>query len=98
MFETLIESLKGMLGLQNGLGVIIGLEHDLEITLGMIIRGLILYASTIFFIKSNKKFLGMRSTTNFILFIMLGSICATAITGDAPFISVLLTIIILMDN
>ncbi len=96
MFDVLIESLKKIVGLEYDIGLAIALGRDIELTIGMVIRGFILYFSTIFLIKINKKFLGVRSSDSFLLFIMLGSICATAVTGDAPFISVFFTILILI--
>lgn len=86
MSDTLAEILKK----------IFGFEHTIGLTLAMTLRGLALYVSTIFFIRVNKRFFGVRTPTNFILFIMLGSIFASAVTGASPFLPIILTVLILM--
>lgn len=74
--------------------IIIGLDHW-NLVLGMCIRGIILYTLSIMSIRLNKKFLGIRTSYSFILYIMLGSMCAAAIIEEGLFLPITSTIIIL---
>ena len=76
------------------LTVTLGLE-SCNLMIIMILRGLIIYASTIIFLRLNKKFLGIRTSYNFILFVLFGSMSATAITSDGLFLPIMATIFIL---
>jgi len=88
MITTLKEILKTTLGLEHGFLQIIY----------MVLRGIILYTVAILLLrlKLNRKLIGTRTPINFILFMMLGSLAAAGITGGAPFLAVLITIISLM--
>lgn len=76
------------------LETIIGWEH-LNLVFTMSVRGIILYTLAIVSIRLNKKFLGIRTSYNFILFVMLGSMCAAAITEEGLFLPITSTIIVL---
>jgi len=54
----------------------------------MLLRGLIIYFTSFLVIRFNKRFMGIRTPFNFILFVMLGSLSAAAITEYAPFLPV----------
>lgn len=62
----------------------------------MVLRGIIVYLFGITLARSNKKFIGIRTPFNFILFIMLGSIFANAILNADAFLPTLGTIFLLM--
>jgi len=62
----------------------------------MLLRAFILYFSSFLLIRFNKRFMGIRTPFNFILFVMLGSISAVAITEHAPFLPVLAIIFVLI--
>lgn len=74
----------------------LGLDLQLLGFWHMIWRGLIVFLLGITIIKFNKRFMTQRTEFNFFLFIMLGSILATSITGNAPFFAVLGMVIILL--
>jgi uncharacterized membrane protein YcaP (DUF421 family) len=74
--------------------IIIGLEHW-NLVLGMSVRGIILYTLSIMSIRLNKKFLGIRTSYSFILYVMLGSLCAAAITEEGLFLPITSTILVL---
>lgn len=76
------------------LETIMGWEH-FNLVLAMSMRGVILYVLAIVSIRLNKKFLGIRTSYNFILFVMLGSLCAAAITEEGLFLPITSTIILL---
>jgi uncharacterized membrane protein YcaP (DUF421 family) len=52
-------------------------------------RGLVTYILGIGLTRINKRFIGIRTQFNFILYVMLGSLLATGITGNAPFFPIL---------
>ncbi len=62
----------------------------------MIIRGIIAYFFGITLARFNKKFFGIRTPFNLVLFIMLGSIFANAILNVDAFLPTLGTILLLM--
>ena len=62
----------------------------------MLLRAFILYFSSFLLIRFNKRFMGIRTPFNFVLFVMLGSISAIAITEHAPFLPVLAIIFLLI--
>lgn len=62
----------------------------------MILRSIIVFIFGILIIKINKRFIGQRTEFNFVLFIMLGSILATSITGNVPFFAVLDMVVFLL--
>jgi len=62
----------------------------------MLLRAFILYFSSFLLIRFNKRFMGIRTPFNFILFVMLGSISAVSITEHAPFLPVLGIIFLLI--
>lgn len=64
--------------------------------LQMGLRGLIIYISSILFVRFNRRFTGIRTPFNFILFIMLGSISAAAVLGEVPFVPVFSVIVFLI--
>lgn len=74
----------------------LGLEIQQLTFWHMILRSMIVFVLGIAIIKINKRFIGQRNEFNFILFIMLGSILATSITGNAPFFAVLDMVIFLL--
>jgi uncharacterized membrane protein YcaP (DUF421 family) len=61
----------------------------------MSVRGIILYTLSIMSIRLNKKFLGIRTSYSFILYVMLGSLCAAAITEEGLFLPITSTILVL---
>jgi uncharacterized membrane protein YcaP (DUF421 family) len=73
---------------------IIGMDHINLVTV-MAIRGIILYALSMLSIRFNKKFLGVRTSYSFILFVMLGSLSAAAIIDEGLFLPIVSTLIIL---
>jgi uncharacterized membrane protein YcaP (DUF421 family) len=78
---------------------ILGLDIQLLNFWHMVLRGVIVFLLGIFIAKINRRFIGQRTDFNFILFIMLGSILATGITGNAPFFAVLgMAIVLLILN
>lgn len=72
----------------------IGVNH-LRLVAIMSLRGILIYVLAIVSIRLNKKFLGIRTSYNFILFVMLGSMFADAITYESLFLPITSTIIIL---
>jgi len=62
----------------------------------MATRGLVIYFSSIVLLRINKRFTGIRTPFNFILFVMLGSISANAIVGKIPFLPVFGVIVFLI--
>lgn len=65
-----------------------GQNLDLMPFIYMSLRSLFIYISGLVFVRFNKKFIGTRTPYNFMLFMMLGSMSAAAITGAAPFLPV----------
>lgn len=76
------------------LKIIVGWDH-INLVLVMSMRGIILYTLAMLSIRFNKKFLGIRTSYNFILFVMLGSMSAAAITDEGLFLPITSTIIFL---
>ena len=74
---------------------VIRFEPDITPFIAMAIRAFIIYFLGFFIVKINKKFMGVRTPFNFILFIMLGSIAAQSIIGEGPFLPIVCTIILL---
>ena len=74
----------------------LGLNLEKLTFLHMILRSMIVFILGIFIVKINKRFIGQRTEFNFVLFIMLGSILATSITGNAPFFAVLDMVVFLL--
>ena len=68
---------------------LLGLNIKMLLLSHLVMRGLVVFFLALLVIKINPRFIGMRTQFNFILLIMLGSILATAITGNAPFFPVL---------
>jgi uncharacterized membrane protein YcaP (DUF421 family) len=65
----------------------------------MILRGIVVYFFGMIATRLNKRFIGIRTQFNFILYVMLGSLLATAITGNAPFFPVIgMTAVLIMLN
>jgi len=62
----------------------------------MLLRAFILYVTNFLLIRFNKRFMGIRTPFNFVLFVMLGSISAVAITEHAPFLPILGIILLLI--
>ena len=62
----------------------------------MCLRGVAIYLLSILLLRFNRRFAGIRTPFNFILFVTLGSISAGAITGEIHFISVCGVIIFLI--
>src|SRR5271168_676211 len=62
----------------------------------MIIRGSIIYGAGIIVARFNKKLIGIRTPFNFILFVMLGSISASAVVDENIFLAVLGTTLFLI--
>ena len=62
----------------------------------MLLRGLIIYFTSFLLIRFNKRFMGIRTPFNFILFVMLGSLSAAAITEYRPFLPILGVILALI--
>jgi len=54
----------------------------------MLTRALTLYFTSFLLIRFNRRFMGIRTPFNFILFVMIGSISAAAITEYAPFLPI----------
>ena len=74
----------------------LGLEpNSFTLFLHMCLRGLVIYFSSILLVRFNRRFTGIRTPFNFILFIMLGSISAGIVTGDVPFLPVYSVVIFL---
>ncbi|MBY0109667.1 MAG: DUF421 domain-containing protein [Candidatus Babeliaceae bacterium] len=63
--------------IHNALGIF---ETNLTIW-HLILRGLVVYILGILLIRLNKRFMGYRTVSNFFLYIIIGSILATAIVG-----------------
>jgi len=61
----------------------------------MTIRGIIVYFVGISLARFNKKLMGIRTPFNFILFIMLGSIFATAIVDGTLFLPIICATLLL---
>lgn len=78
------------------LNKLLGLEIQLLSFSHMVLRGFIVFILGIIAVKTNKRFMTQRTEFNFFLFIMLGSLLATAITGNAPFFAVLGMAIVLL--
>ncbi len=74
--------------------IIIGWDH-INLVLAMSVRGIILYILSIMSVRLNKKFLGIRTSYSFILYIMLGSMCAAAVIEEGLFLPITSTIILL---
>jgi len=91
MEQGFISILKAAFGLQQGVFML--LMH-------MCLRGLVIYIFSIVLIRFNRRFTGIRTPFNFIVFIMLGSISAAAVTGDAPFFPVVgvITFLVLINR
>jgi len=68
---------------------------SLTTLLHMTIRGIIVYYFGISIARFNKKLLGIRTPFNFILFVMLGSIFASAIIDEEIFLPLLITTLLL---
>lgn len=62
----------------------------------MSLRGFIIYFTSVILLRFNKRFAGIRTPFNFILYVMLGSISAAAIIGTIPFLPVYGVILLLM--
>ena len=74
-----------------------GINGDnVNMFLYMCLRGIIVYFSSVILLRFNRRFAGIRTPFNFILFVMLGSISAVAITGSMPFLPVYGIILLLM--
>lgn len=84
MISKIVESLE----------TIVGWDH-INLVFGMSVRGVIIYTLATISIRLNKKFLGVRTSYNFILFITLGSLCASAITEEGLFLPITSTIVVL---
>jgi len=87
MFEALLSFFKAALGLDKSNWVIFG--H-------MCLRGFIVYFTSVIVLRFNRRFAGIRTPFNFILYVMLGSISAFAITGTVSFLPVYGIILLLM--
>lgn len=79
----------------DALGLMLGLQDSLSSIIMMSMRGVIVYISSILLIRINRKFFGIRTASNFTLFVMLGSMFATAIIVDGLFLPIISTIFFL---
>jgi uncharacterized membrane protein YcaP (DUF421 family) len=82
-----------------GLETLLGVGHDsLEINvLQMALRAIIVYITTIVTIRiGRKRFRGRATAFDIVLGIMIGSIAASAITGNTPLLSAIVAIIVLV--
>ena len=86
MFTAIIAFLKDLLGLPTS---------SFMILFQMIIRGIVIYFFGITLARFNKKLLGIRTPFNLILFIMLGSIFASAIIDGRTFLPIIVTVLFL---
>lgn len=68
---------------------------NISLAFMMSIRGFIVYISTMALVRINRKFLGVRTSSNFVLFIMLGSMFAAAVTSENLFLPIMITIFFL---
>lgn len=73
-------------------GLLAEIEPLLKTCAIMCFRGLVVYIFGIFLVKFNKKFIVIRTPFNFIVFIMLGSLVASAIAVDGLLIPILFTL------
>jgi uncharacterized membrane protein YcaP (DUF421 family) len=78
------------------LNKVLGLDQTTLTLWHMTYRAFIVYIFGIILIRVNRKFLGMYSVANFILYVTLGSLLASAIIGSSPFFETLGIIIALM--
>lgn len=62
----------------------------------MIIRAIIVYIYGIILLRIHKRFMGIRTIFNFVLFVMLGSLMAGAILENVLFIPILVSVTALM--
>ena len=76
------------------LNTIIGMDH-IGLVVVMTMRGILLYMLSMLSIRLNKKFLGIRTSYSFILFVMLGSLSAAAVVDEGLFLPIVSTLIIL---
>lgn len=88
MFEALYNISNAFLGLDSEL---------LDIT-HLALRGLVVYIYGLFIMRLNRRFIGIRTQANFILFVMLGSLLANAITGHYFFYILGMITFLLMVN
>jgi uncharacterized membrane protein YcaP (DUF421 family) len=68
---------------------LLGLNEEELTFIHMSMRGIVVYFFGMLLLQINRQIIDTRSPFNFILFIMLGTILATAITGHTPFFSVI---------
>ena len=60
----------------------------------MVLRGLLIYVLLLVLVRvGNKRFMGKESAFDLVLAIMLGSVASRGITGNAPFVPVLATMV-----
>lgn len=59
-------------------------------------RLIFVYLIGLLLTRVNRRFIGLRTSFNFILFILLGSTFAAAITGNAPFFETITAVVMMM--
>lgn len=85
-----------MYGLINIIEQIFGHDPDLLTMWQMVARSFVVYLLGIFFLRIHSRFMNMRTTNNFFLYILLGSILASTIVGVIDFLQSIGTVIIIM--
>lgn len=91
MFEKLYEWFDFLLGLQLSVNYLSAFHLINRIT--------IVYVLGIFLVKLHRQFMGINTPFNFIIQLILGSIVAASIIGEAPYLPVLcMTLFILLLN
>jgi len=70
------------------LDLFLGIEQTSITIFHMSMRGLLIYLGALGLVRFNERFIGVRTQFNFVLYMVLGSLLATAITGNAPFFAV----------
>lgn len=81
MFQELHQFFNTLLGLN--------LSSDYLTTFHLITRITLVYIFGIFLVRSQRQFMGIHTTFNYILNFLLGSILASAVAGNVPFLPVL---------
>lgn len=72
------------------------ITQDTISLVSMCARAFIIYTASILFVRFNRKFMGIRTPYNFLLFVVIGSASATAITEGSNFIPILGTLFFLI--
>lgn len=77
---------------------LLGINKEILSISHLIFRSLIVYLLGIILSRLNRRFISMRTASNFFLFIFIGSILATAIVGQIFYEIIIMVIFIMFIN